>query len=698
MLKKAPKPAELNHLIQAVNSGNYSLAESTAFALSKSYPKATMVWKILGVAIAEQGRMEDAIPAMQKVVALDPKDAEAHRNLATALKEVGQLNAAETHLRKAITLAPQDSLSACNLGKLLNEQGNYIDAEKNCRKAIAITYGMADAHDQLGIALLRQHKTAEAETSFNTAIMLNPEMADAYNNLGIALNEQGKFSAAEASYQQALKLNPNFANASCNLANNHICQHKLAEAEPLFLHAIALKPHYPEALNNLGNLYKDLDNIEKAIEYYRKALALDPTMMLTYSNLLLTSGYHGKLSPEVTLHEAKKFGAFVAENAKTTYSSWLCAAPNTAENTKIRIGFVSGDFRKHAVVYFLEGLLQCIDKSKFELIAYTTQPKEDEITAKIKPLFIKWQAIFDKSDQEAAALIHQDAPHILFDLSGHTAHNRLGVFAYKPAPIQATWLGYPDTTGLAEMDYILGDPYLTPATNDYQFTEQVWRLPDITWCLNPLLDFIPSTELPAITNNYITFGCFNNLVKISDSVVKTWADILNAVPTAKLYLQTSQLANDTVLAKTFQRFAAWGIAPNRLILEPSGSRENYFASYHNVDIALDPFPCPGGSTSTDTLWMGVPLITMRGNNFWSRLGETIVTNVGLTDWIAEDTSDYINKAITFSSDLPALLETRSHLRTAARSSPLFNTSKFTQQFEEALTEMIAQCDALTNGH
>lgn len=722
MLKKKPNQNELNSLIYKINSGDFSGAETQAAALTKLFPKTPFVWKILGVAIAEQGRIADAIESMKKVVMLDPKDAEAHRNLATAFKEAGQIKMAEAHFRKCIALNPEDSLACVSLGKILNEKSNFSEAEKLCRKAILVNYDMPEAHDQLGVSLLGQKKLEDAENCFRSAILLKPDMVDAYNNLGISLNEQIRYEEAEACYLQALKLNPLFTNAFVNIGRNFSDQEKYAQAEiayrkaletdpqhtlsltglGLALHlqqkeeearvileqALELNPELPEALNTLGNIHKQLGNNELALDFYRKAIDVKPEFTFVYSNFLLLAGYHAQLTQEELFEKAKIYGAQVSAQIKNKYSTWKSQTLNEQEATKLRIGFVSGDLKRHAVAFFLEGLVRNIDKNKFELIAYTAHPKEDEITALLKPHFNQWQPIYGKSDQDTAKIIYDDALHILIDLSGHTGMNRLPVFAYKPAPIQVTWLGYPATTGLAEIDYIMGDPYLTPQSDEHLFVEKVWRLPEIVWCFNPLFEDVPIADLPALKNNFITFGSFNNLSKINDQVIKVWSDILHAIPNSKLYLQVKQLNEPSVMQKTYERFAAVGITADRLILEKGGSRENYFKSFNKMDIALDPFPCPGGTTSTDTVWMSVPILTMKGQSYWSRIGETIANNIGLEEWIAEDVEDYINKAIRFASNIPALATLRANLRQQAMNSPLFNAPRYTRHFEDALIQMV----------
>jgi protein O-GlcNAc transferase len=728
MIKKSPTQNELNSLIQKIHAGDFTGAESLASGLSKTYPKAILIWKILGVAIAEQGRFSDAVEPMKKVIALDPKDAEAHRNLATALKEIGNVVLAETHLRKAIALNSQDALAFISLSKIVNEKLHFSEAEKLCRKAIILSYDIPEAHDQLGVALLGQKKVVDAESCFRTALLLKPDMADAHNNLGIALNEQIKYNEAELCFIQALKLNPIFTNAFINIGKNFSDQEKYTQAEMAYRKAIEKVPLHaraltglgialhlqrkeeeakavleqaltvdaklPEALNTLGNVHKELGNTQIALDYYRKAIEIKPEFTFIYSNLLLIAGYHAKIPPEELLQDAKKYGAYVSSQAKAPYKKWLCQLPD--KNTKLKIGFVSGDFKRHAVAFFLEGLLRHIDKSQFELIAYTTQPKEDEVTAQLKPHFSKWQPIYNKSDKDAADIIYQDAPCILFDLSGHTAYNRLPMFAYKPAPIQVTWAGYPATTGMKEMDYILADPYLVPTGEEHPFVEQVWRLPEVAGCFTPLVEDVPIAAPPALQNGYVTFGCFNNIVKMSDEVVATWSHILHSLPSSKLHLQTRQLSEQSVVQQTYARYAAHNIAPERLILEGITSRVDYFKSYNKIDIALDPFPCPGGTTTADTLWMSVPVLTMKGRDFWSRLGESLAHNVGVSNWIAEDTKDYVRKAVEFSSNQSYLAELRQELRDRAMASPLFDAARFTKHFEDAMKKMLEEHKAKIN--
>jgi predicted O-linked N-acetylglucosamine transferase (SPINDLY family) len=343
--------------------------------------------------------------------------------------------------------------------------------------------------------------------------------------------------------------------------------------------------------------------------------------------------------------------------------------------------------RNHPVGYFLEAFIGQLDPSVVRLIGYPTTALEDDLTARLKPHFERWQPLVGLNDEQAAAQIHADAPHILIDLAGHTAHNRLPVFAYKPAPIQASWLGYFATTGVAEIDYVIGDPYVTPDSEASHFVERLWRLPESYFCMaTPQYD-IPVSELPALRNGYPTFGCFNNLAKVNDRVIALWARLLQHSPTAKLFLKTKQLADATVRERLLERFAAVNIGPERLILEGPGPRAELLAAYQRVDVALDPFPYPGGTTSAEALWMGVPVITKRGDRFLSHVGETIAHNCGHPEWIAQDEDQYVLKAAELAANTSHLAQLRRSLREHLPQQPLFNSQRFAQHFQQAVKAM-----------
>jgi predicted O-linked N-acetylglucosamine transferase (SPINDLY family) len=322
-----------------------------------------------------------------------------------------------------------------------------------------------------------------------------------------------------------------------------------------------------------------------------------------------------------------------------------------------------------------------------ELIAYPTQAKEDDLTGRIKPYFSKWHSLVGLSDEEAAKRIHQDGVHVLIDLSGHTAHNRLPVFAYKPAPVQATWLGYFATTGVKEIDYIIGDPYVTPEGEADHFVEKIWALPETYCCFSPPRGAPEVAALPALSNGFVTFGCFNNLAKVNERVIALWARVLQAVPGSKLMLKTKALTDETVKARIRGQFQERGVEADRLILEGPAPRTELLGAYGRVDIALDPFPYPGGTTSAEALWMGVPVLTKRGDRFLSHVGETIAHNSGQSEWIAQNEAEYVQKAVQFTQDLPSLAARRAQMREKLLQSPLYDAKRFARHLEQALRGM-----------
>jgi predicted O-linked N-acetylglucosamine transferase (SPINDLY family) len=294
------------------------------------------------------------------------------------------------------------------------------------------------------------------------------------------------------------------------------------------------------------------------------------------------------------------------------------------------------------------------------------------------------------SDEALAKQIHSDRIDILIDLAGHTAHNRLPVFAWKPAPVQVSWLGYFATTGVAAIDYLIADPWTLPPSEEVYFTEKIWRLPETRLCFTVPDVQVAVSPLPAIENDYITFGCFNNLAKMNDAVVSLWARILHALPTSRLFLKSIQIAEASLREEIYARFSAHGIDADRLILEAYGPRADYLAAYQRVDIALDPFPFPGGTTTVESLWMGVPVLTLAGERFLSRQGVGLMMNAGLPNWVATDPDDYLARAMAHASDLKSLATLRAGLRQQVLASPIFDAPRFAQHFAAALRGMWAK--------
>jgi predicted O-linked N-acetylglucosamine transferase (SPINDLY family) len=389
------------------------------------------------------------------------------------------------------------------------------------------------------------------------------------------------------------------------------------------------------------------------------------------------------------LDAARRYGEVVARQVFPNVAGGIRHDRDPDPERVLRVGLVSGDLCYHPVGFFAEGVVSALASraDRLALFAYPTCIRTDEISERIKANCRGWHPVAGLSDEYMANRIRADGIDILIDLSGHTAYNRLPVFAWKPAPVQVSWLGYFATTGVAAIDYFVADPWTLPVSEEINFTEKVWRLPETRLCFTPPDAAVVVSPLPALVNGYVTFGCFNNLSKMNDKVVALWARVMDAVPGSRLFLKARQLTEASVRKSIAERFAAHGIDEGRLILEDYVPRENYLAAYQRVDLALDPFPYTGGTTTAEALWMAVPVLTLAGERFISRQGVGLLMNAGLPDWIASDPDDYVARALAHASDLPRLAALRGNLRAQVLASPVYDAARFAKHFEAALRGM-----------
>jgi protein O-GlcNAc transferase len=658
-------------------------AYRNAIALKADYAEA---YSNLGNVLRESGDAKGALEQCARALELHPGYAQAYNNLANALKDLGELEAAALSYGKAIAANPGFVEAHLNLGHVRKAQGNFDAAVASYRSAVALAPQMAAAHDGLGALALFRGEVDAAIEHYRCVVALEPQSAHACNTLGNALNAAGRVGEAIPVYEQAIALDPDFPDAWHNLANALRRQGMPTRAVVCARRAIELRGDTPSFHNNLGAILADLSQFDAALECYRAARALDPDFGESHTCVLFGQSYVTEWSADTHLADARYFGERMAARAKP-YRHWpvLDAARDSAR--ALRVGFVSADFRKHPVGYFFECVLRHLDRSRIEPIAYSNGLQNDELTARIKPRFAAWHHVADTSDAALARAIHEDGIDILVDLSGHTGRNRLPMFAWRPAPVQVSWLGYFATTGLAEIDYILADPHVAPPDEASQYVEQIWRLPDCYLCFTLPDVHVPVAPLPALANGYITFGCFNNHKKLNDGVIALWSRLLRAIPDARLMLKNHQLSEAVIRSETIARFVAHGVPADRLVLEGPSSREAYFDAYRQVDIALDPFPYPGGTTSVEGLWMGVPVLARRGDRFLAHLGEMVVRTVGLDEWIAADDEDYLVRAIAFARDLPALDRLRASLRERVERSPLADAARFAGHLATAFEQM-----------
>lgn len=639
-------PDKIEVLGSLFNSGRYAELENMALSLLESYAESGVVWKLYGLSLQMQGK--DALAAMQRTVQLLPNDAESHCNLAVVLRDRGHLDASVASYRRALQIRPSFSEAHNNLGVALRAQGQLEAAVASYRKAVELKPGFYEALNNLGITLKELGRIDDAIASYREALKIKQDFAEVHNNLGIALNELGQYDAALASFRRALEL----------------------------------KPDLSLAHNSMGIALKELGQYDAALSSFRRALEHNPDWEMAQNNLILTLSYTDSMQ-EYCLEEARKYGQMVAKKVTARFSAWNCEA----QPQRLRVGLVSGDLCKGVLGYFMEGMLAHIDQTRIELIAYPTRHKEDEVAARIRPHFSLWKPLFNMSDEAAARMIHADGVHVLVDVSGHTANNRLPVFAWKPAPVQATWLGYFASTGLAEMDYILADETGVPEAQSNQFIETAWILPDTRMCFTSPEFELPVASLPAMKNRFVTFGCFQILPKLVDGVLAAWGKIFSGLPNARLRLQCKQLGDPSIADQLSLRLQQYGIEPGRVAMHGGVSREAYLGAHAEVDVILDTFPYPGGTTTCEALWMGVPTLTLAGDTLLSRQGASLLNAAGLEDWVAANVDDYVKKAIELASDLSKLGALRAGLREQVRASPLFDTRRFARNFEDALWGM-----------
>ncbi|MEO8343208.1 MAG: tetratricopeptide repeat protein, partial [Gallionella sp.] len=665
-------------------------AFKTAIKLKPDYAGA---YYNIGNALLGNRQMDEAVSNYRHALEIEPDYAEVHCALGVALKQLGKTDSAIKSFLKAKEINPgltevQTNLDIAmhdifNVSNTMLANGQFDDAVASYQRVLDIKSDYAEAHAVIGMALKELGKLDAAVVSYQRALRIKPDLAEVHSNLGNALQDLGQLENAVESYRRALALKPDFMEAHSNLGNALQGLGQLENAVESYRRALALKPNFVEAHNNLGLALKDLGKLESAIDSYRQALELKPDFAEAYSNLLFALNYTANHASSYYLEQARQYGRIVAAKVDARFSSWQCAA----RPERLRVGLVSGDLLNHPVGYFLEALLTHIDPARIELIAYSTVFTEDELTKRIRPLFSTWKTLTGLSDEAAANLIHSDGSHILIDLSGHTGHNRLPVFAWKPAPVQVSWLGYFATTGVAEMDYLLADVVSVPEVLQAQFTESICYLPDTRLCLTAPGIELAVTPLPALQNSYITFGCFQNLAKVNEDVLAVWGKILAALPNTKLRMQCKLFGEPTQVEQFFQRLQRYNIDPARVTMHGSTQRQAYLAVHADVDMILDTFPYPGGTTTCEALWMGVPTLTLAGDSLLARQGASLLTAARLEEWIASSKEEYILKAISFASDLSTLATLRAGLRQQIEASPLFDAPRFARNFEKALWKM-----------
>lgn len=536
-----------------------------------------------------------------------------------------------------------------------------------------------------GAALYAQARYAEAAERYQAALRARPEQPGLWTNFAAALAASGRHTPAREALRHALRLDPDAVEALNNYGAALDRAGKPQEAAACYRRALALAP--AAALwNNLGNVHKSLGRSDEAVAAYREALRLDPTLFRAHSNLLLVLNYLESVDGPRLAAAHRAYGEALARRVPRSPRPPIPRLPGEP----LRVGFISADLYNHPVGRLLLPVLEARPGGGSQWLLYAQNTVEDALSARLRAAADGWCAIAGLDDDALEARLRADRVHVLVDLAGHTAGNRLPFFARHVAAVQVAWLGYAGSTGLAAMDWLLADHASLPPEDESLYVERIWRVPESYVCFAPPADAPGVAPPPALASGTVTFAAFNNPAKITDRVLAVWARILARQPGSRLLFKNRCFAEPATAARMAARIARHGVGPERLAFEGESCGSAWYAAFGRVDIALDPFPFTGLMTSLDTLWMGVPLVTLAGRRgMLSRHGAQLVRAVGRPEWACADEAEYVHRALALAADPTALAHHRQTLRAALLASPLLAPGQLAAQLEHAFNQMLA---------
>jgi predicted O-linked N-acetylglucosamine transferase (SPINDLY family) len=638
----------------------------------------TQVAALMNIGVCEQraGRLAAAAAAYRRLLAQDADYPGARANLGTLLVADGAVEEGLALLTEAVARAPDDVQPAANLGAALVRVRRFADAARvleSARGRHPLDAHLAFNH---GVALAGLGRSAAAMATYREAIELAPDHPDALVNLGSELQAAGELEAAATAYARAIEVAPAAVLAYNNLGCLERARGRLDAAEALLRRALAIDPTHAPLHNNLGTTLKDGGELDAAIACYRAALAVDPGYLEAHSNLAYSLSFSALDAGEV-LAECRRFDArftapFAAE--REPHGNDLAAFK------RLRIGYVSPDFREHCQSLFTLPLFASHDHREFAIYCYSSVRRADRYTQEVAALVDVFRDVRLLDDAALARVIRDDRIDVLVDLTMHMSHGRPQLFARKPAPVQIAWLAYPGTTGIGAIDYRLSDPRLDPEGTDADYSERTIRLPDAFWCYHPLADGPEVGPLPALDAGHVTFGCLNNPCKVSARTLELFAATLAAVPRSRLVLLAPPGRHRDRLHAAL---GALGVAAERVEFRPFQRRADYLAAYRGIDIGLDTFPYNGHTTSLDAFWMGVPVVSRVGPTCVGRGGLSQLAQLALLPLACDSDAGFAATAGRLARDLPALAALRAGLRARLAASPLMDPARFARAIEAA---------------
>lgn len=620
------------------------------------------------------------IKSLQNIVATDPDDHEAASDLAALLTQTGRTREALSILEERIRRGIRHPAIRHNLAEIYRNTGNIQKAETLFTELLAEEPLFIPAYQSL-IHLLNQYLASAAPTG-EGRLNVASRLAVLNNNLGNALLENGSLEEAESAYREALRYGKDYPAALSNLSNVSRMMGHPSDAENYARRALKILPDFAQAWNNLGTALSEQNRYDEAEKCYARARQLDPSMEEALHNatsgILMMQLYREDWETDRIVAAHRQWGqSFPAPSRHA-------AVPLEG---KMRVGFLSGDFREHSVMYFVEPLLEKLDRSRFEIFCYANQREQDETTRRLRALPLTWREVITLPDDALCTMLQNDRLHLLIDLSGHTQGDRLTALARKPVRFLAHFIGYPSTTGLPAMDYRLSDRHTDPEDHAAsQNTERIVYLAPSQFNYRPRADAPPVSTLPALKTGRITFGTLNNVQKLNRFVIEAWSRILLAVPDSRIIIHHKLMADPGVAGRFRGMFEAFGVAQNRQDFRPADDR--HLETYHDIDIALDPFPYNGAATTCEALWMGVPVVCLAGDRPAGRMGVSLLNACGMEQWIANSVHDYVNLGIAQSYDISSLSQIRANLRTRLGQSPLCDENAYVAVFGEAVEKVV----------
>jgi predicted O-linked N-acetylglucosamine transferase (SPINDLY family) len=681
VLAAQPNHAEAHHLLGVIaqQCGRADVAAELIRRAIELGLRTASAHSNLGEAYRRTGRLDDAIAAYRSALDLQSDFEVVHFNLGGALMEKGRLDDALVALRRAVELEPGHAEAHGNLGACHAELGRYEDAIAAYRRALQLKPALAETEFNLGVALTRLGRIEEAAGAYRRAAELRPGYAEAYLNLGAALADLGQAREAVAALSKAVELQPDYAQAYFNLGNALRDDGRPDEAMAAYRRAIELEPDYADAHNNLGNTCRATGWLEDAVAAFRRAAQCPGASTAMQSNVIntlhLLPGNHAREIAEEQARWNRQFGDPVKHGIE----------PHTNERDperRLRIGYISPDLWNHTVGRNLMPLFRSHDRTRFEIFCYSDVAHPDHLTEEIRAHADGWREVIGMADEELARTIREDRIDILVDLALHTARNRLPVFAREPAPVQVSFAGYPGSTGVEAIRHRISDAYLeagvagTPA-------ERV-HLIDSFWCYDPCGMDLAVNELPARESRRVTFGSVNSFAKVNEAVLKLWARVLSAVVDSRLIVLSPEGRHRQ---RVLDILREGGVEGSRVEFFKNRPRREYLELYHRVDVMLDPFPYGGHTTSLDALWMGVPVVSLAGEQIVSRAGLSQLSNLGLRELVAFSEEEYVRIAAELAGDVSRLGELRATLRSRLEKSVLMDGERFARGIEGAYREM-----------